>query len=93
MTFPFSITPEIQAAYQAHIDYISAGEAWLLKNDPDAYNEQVLLEHIQTSIENAAYEHFGDDDDLVCEFLDEFEVQEYQGVWYELLESELEAAE
>ena len=63
MTFPFAITQQIQDAYQAHQAYISAGTAWLIRNDPDAQEEQVLLEEIVTQIESAAQEHFGDDED------------------------------
>jgi hypothetical protein len=92
MNFPFTLTQEIRDAYQAHIDYTSAGQKWLLKNDPDCYNEHALLEEIQTAIQDAAELHFGDNEDALEEFVDEFEVREYQGVWYEIIE-ELEPAE
>ena len=93
MKFPFSITQEIRDAYQAHVDYVSAGQTWLVKNDPDSYNEQRLLEEIQTAIQSAAHDHFGDDEDAEDEFYDEFEVDELQGEWYNIIEAELETAE
>lgn len=92
MKFPFPITEEIRNAYQAHVDYVSAGQKWLLKNDPDAYNEQVLLEAIQTAITDAAEEHFGDDLEALEVFLDEIEITGYTGGWYDILEAELESA-
>jgi len=93
MNFPFTITQEIRDAYQAHIDYISAGTDWLIRNDPEAQQEQVLIEAIQTAIQDSAEQHFGDDEDSLEEFLDEFEVTEYQGCWYDIVEAELETAD
>ena len=85
--FPFPITTEIVDAYQAHVDYISAGQHWLLKNDPDAYTELVLIETIQTTIERAAEKYFRDDEDALEEFLQEFEIQDTTGgVWYDVIE-------
>lgn len=94
MKFPFPITEEIREAYQAHCDYISAGQKWLIRNDPEGRNEQVLLEEIQTAIRNAAQDHFGDDEDAEYEFYDEFGVDQLgSGVWYEIIEAELECQE
>jgi len=93
MTFPFAITQQIQDAYQAHQAYISAGTAWLIRNDPDGQEEQVLLEEIVTQIESAAQEHFGDDEDAYWEFHDEWRLGETSGEWFEVLETQEEAAE
>lgn len=92
MNFPFPITQAIRDAYQAHVDYVSAGQKWLVRNDPEGENEQILLEAIQTAIQTAAQEHFGDDEDAEYEFYDKFGVEELQGVWYEIIEAELETA-
>lgn len=91
MKFPFPITEEIRRAYQAHCDYISAGEKWLVRNDPKGQNEQVLIEEIQTAIRRAAQDHFGLDEDAEYEFYDEFEILDLgSGVWYEIILAELE---
>ena len=92
MKFPFAITQEMRDAYQEHAEYISAGSKWLLRNDPKGQNEQALIEQIQTAIQDAAQAHFGDDEDAEYAFYDEFGVDELQGVWYEIIEAELEAA-
>jgi len=88
MTFPFAITEQIQDAYQAHQDYISAGQTWLIRNDPDGQEEQVLLEEIITQIEHAAEAHFGDDEDAYWQFHDEWRLSETGGEWFEVLEQE-----
>ena len=93
MNFPFPITQGIRDAYLAHTDYISAGVRWLQRNDPEGQNEQCLIEQIQSAIQSAAQEHFGPDEDAEYEFYDKFGVDELQGVWYEIIEEELEAAE
>ena len=92
MTFPFAITQDIQDAYQAHQDYTSAGQAWLVRNDPEGQNEQVLLEEIITQIQSAAQEHFGDDEDAYWQFHDEWQLDATGGEWFEVLE-ELDTAE
>lgn len=92
-TFPFAITEEIRDAYQAHCDYISAGPNWLVKNDPEGQNEQVLIEAIQTAVQKAAQEHFGDDEDAEYDFYEEFDVDNTNsGEWYDIIAEELEAA-
>jgi hypothetical protein len=91
MKYPFELTQEILDSYQEHAAYISAGQAWLLRNDPEGQTELVLIEAIQTAIQTAAEQHFGDNDDALEEFLQEFEVDAVSGgVWYDLIE---EAAE
>ena len=86
MTFPFAITEQIRDAYQAHADYISAGQRWLLRNDPDGQAEQVLLEEIITQIETAAQAHFGHDEDAYWQFHDEWRLGETGGEWFEVVE-------
>jgi hypothetical protein len=93
MTFPFAITPDIREAYQAHQDYISAGQRWLLRNDPDGQNEQVLLEEIITQIEHAAAAHFGDDEDAYWQFHDAVGLDQMSsGDWYDTVAAEQEPA-
>ena len=94
MTFPFKITEQILDAYQAHCDYISAGQKWLLRNDPEGQNEQQLLEEIISEIESVAEDHFGDDEDAYWEFHDEVGLdQTHGGEWYDIIETEVETAE
>ena len=98
MTFPFKITDEILDAYQAHEAYISAGAAWLIRNDPEGQEEQVLLEEIVTQIEKAAREHFGqdeygDDTDAYYEFCDDVGLDQIgSGDWYDIVGAELRVA-
>lgn len=88
MKFPFPLTDQILDAYQAHVAYISAGQKWLLRNDPEGHHEQVLLEAIQTAIKQAAQAHFGDDEDAEYDFYDEFEMDSLgNGPWYECIEN------
>jgi hypothetical protein len=91
MTFPFTITQEIRDAYDDHQAYCSAGQAWLIRNDPDGYNEQELIEAIHDLLIEAAQEYFGDDEDSYEEFYEECFTD--TSVWWEMLEEELEAAE
>lgn len=92
MKYPFTLTEEIIDAYQAHVDYTSAGAAWLYKNDRDGQNEMVLIEEIQTAIMEAAEEHFGDDEDALDDFIDLFEVEDSRGCWYDVIAEQLETA-
>ena len=93
MTFPFTITQEIRDTLQAHIDYVSAGQKWLLKNDPDSYNEQALLEEIQDAVRQAAELHFGDDEDALEEFYDEIGLDQIGGGdWYDIIQADMETA-
>jgi hypothetical protein len=93
MTFPFAITQEIRDAYEGHQAYCSAGQAWLIRNDPEGQNEQELLEEISTQIQSAAEQHFGDDEDAYWEFYDEWRLGATGGKWFEVLEAEFEATE
>lgn len=99
MTFPFKITEQILDAYQAHQAYTSAGQKWLLRNDPECQNEVALLEEIVTQIEAAAREHFGqdedgDDTDAYYEFCDDVGLaQVTSGEWYDIVGAELETTE
>ena len=96
MTFPFKITNEILDAYQAHEAYTSAGQAWLIRNDPDGQNEQALLEEIVSLIEAAARDHFGlddegDDTDAYYEFCDDVGLDQVcSGDWYDTVGAELD---
>lgn len=92
MKFPFTLTEQIRDAYFAHADYVSAGQRWLLRNDPEGQHERLLLDLLRTAIEQAAQEHFGDDERAYWDFWDEFLLDEYTGDWYDELESRLEAA-
>ena len=92
MTFPFKITQDIIDAYQEHEAYTSTGQAWLLRNDPEGQNEMVLLEQIITQIQDAAQDHFGDDEDAYEEFCDDVGLEQLgSGDWYDIVGAELES--
>lgn len=92
--FPFPLTEDIRDAFQAHLDYISAGQTWLVRNDPEGQQEQRLIEDLQDAIRDAAQQHFGDDEDAEQEFEDEMELDEsFSGRWYDELYHQLAQAE
>ena len=94
MIFPFNITEQIIDAYQAHQDYISKGQKWLIRNDPEGQTEQVLLEEIITMIQSAAEDYFGDDEDECYQFYDEVGLEDISGgEWYDAISEILETTE
>lgn len=94
MTFPFEITQDLLDAVQQHQSYISAGQRWLLRNDAEGQNEQVLLEEIVTQIQHLAEQHFGDDEEGYDEFCDDVGLDDITGgEWYDIVDAAMEVAE
>ena len=90
MTFPFEITQEIRDAYDDHAAYCSAGQAWLIRNDPEGQNEQELITAVHDLLTAVAQDHFGSDEDAYEEFYEECLGD--STVWWEMLQEQLDVA-
>ena len=89
--FPFPITQHIRDAYDDHQAYCSAGQAWLIRNDPEGQNEEQLIQAILDLLEEQAELYFGEDEDAYDQFREEHFTE--TGIWWEMLEEGLETAE
>jgi hypothetical protein len=91
MTFPFEITQEIRDAHDDHAAYCSAGQAWLIRNDPDGQTEQELIDTVHDLLTAVAQDHFGLDEDAYEEFYEE--CLSDSTIWWEMLQEQLESVE
>ena len=72
-------------AFEGHAAFCSAGQAWLIRNDPEAYKEQELIELVKEALKadfEAAISGLTEDEQ--DEFSDEFSDVREDDWWYDL---------
>ena len=75
-------------AFEGHAAFCSAGQAWLIRNDPEAYKEQELIELVKEALEadfQAAISGLTADEQ--DEFSDEFSDLRVDDWWYDLADA------
>ena len=75
-------------AFEGHAAFCSAGQAWLIRNDPEAYKEQELIELVKEALEadfQAAISGLTADEQ--DEFSDEFSDLREDDWWYDLADA------